>query len=381
MSFKSILNNERIVDSQVFDYIYNNHLFESSGHPLFKTNDPEEFNDMLYRIVKVVDLLNDKLSSAKSEKVVKVSITNNYTKNTSRYYNAIIYKPISISLNKLGFKDIINSQHSNMELNIIDVIDENITEEDFDFISSCISGEFTHQANQVVIKDKFRNISKDPNIMKVNCYAINNKIIMHSFLSVFLHEYLHFYESYNRTKDGKENLLGYIRQPRFYNILKREAHNFDFTTEELDALYLVLYRLFNGEDNALIGNLFGSLISCNINSLSDFENKRSKMRGINEYDNIKDAIKVLEGIDPEKFYNFFNAHTGFFKGIVKTDNGLVKVNKRVYTRPAESVKREFLSIIEKKTNKLYKKLMRFVSKYIEMINAFDKKFINTAISD
>ena len=44
MSFKSILNNERIVDAQVFDYVYNNHLFESSGHPLLNTDSPEEFN-------------------------------------------------------------------------------------------------------------------------------------------------------------------------------------------------------------------------------------------------------------------------------------------------------------------------------------------------
>ena len=247
MSFKSILNNERIVDSQVFDYIYNNHLFESSGHPLFNYKDPEEFNDILYRIVTVVDILNDKLKSAKVEKVVKVSIINNITKKETKYYNTIIYKPISISLNKLGFKDVIDSQHSNLELNICDIIEDNITEEDLELITSCATGEFTHQGNQIVIKDKFRNLSKDPNIMKVNCYAINNKIIMHSFLSVFLHEFLHFYESYNRTKNSQENILGYIRQPRFNNILKRESKNFNFTKEEFDALNIVLYRLFNGE--------------------------------------------------------------------------------------------------------------------------------------
>jgi hypothetical protein len=381
MSFKSILNNERIVNTQVFDYIYNNHLFESSGHPLFNYKDPEEFNDILYKLVKIVDIMNGKLVTAKVDKYVRVYITDSISKKRTNSYNAIIYKGISISLNKLGFKDVINSQHSNLELNIINIVEENITEEDLDIIKTCASGEFTHQSNQVVIKDKFRNVSSDPNIMKINCYAINGKIILQSFLQVFLHEYLHFYESYNRTKSGKDNLLGFIRQPHFHKILKRDLKNFNFTEEEVDALWVVFYRLFNGEDNALIGSLFGSLIGNNISSLSDFESVKDKLNGFSEYNMIKNSIKILEDIDAEKLYDFLKTYPGFFKGIKQTENGLEKINRNVSTRPKESVKREFLSIVEKKVNKLYKNLMRFSSRYIEMMNAFDEKFINTSISD
>lgn len=176
-------------------------------------------------------------------------------------------------------------------------------------------------------------------------------------------------------------MLGFIRQPLFHKILKRDLKNFNFTEEEVDALWVVFYRLFNGEDNALIGSLFGSLIGNNISSLSDFESVKDKLNGFTEYNSIKDSIKILEDIDSEKLYDFFNTYPGFFKGIKQTDNGLEKINRRVSTRPTESVKREFLSIVEKKVNKLYKNLMRFSSRYIEMMNAFDEKFINTSISD
>ena len=381
MSFKSILNNERLVYSQVFDYVYNNHLFESSGHPLLNTDSPEEFNDMLYNIVNVVNIINDKLKKAPVDRWIRFQITNNATKTASREFQGVVYKPISISLNKLGFKEVINAQHSNLKIDVINIVDENITEEDFDYISSGGNGDFTHQSNQVVVNGKFKNRSRDANIMRVDCFAINGKIVMHTFLQVFLHEFLHFYESYNRTKSSKDNLLGYIRQPRFASILKREAHNFSFTEEEVNSLWLILYRLFNGEDNALVGSLFGSMISYNVASLADFDNVKNKLKGFKEYNSLKDAIKIVENIDDEQLYIFFKRFPGFFKGVVQTEEGLEKIDKRILTRTKENVKREFLSIVERKTNKLYKKLMKFASRYLYMLKSFDDKFINSAVSD
>ena len=381
MSFKSILNNERLVDSQVFDYVYNNHLFESSGHPLLNTDSPEEFNDMLYNIVKVVNIINDKLKKAPIDRWIRFQINNNLTKTKSREFQGAAYKPISISLNKLGFKEVINAQHSNLKIDVINIVDENITEEDFDYISSGGNGDFIHQSNQVVVNGKFKNQSTDANIMRVDCFAINGKIVMHTFLQVFLHEFLHFYESYNRTKSSKDNLLGYIRQPRFASILKREAHNFSFTEEEVNALWLILYRLFNGEDNALVGSLFGSMISYNVTTLAEFDSVKNKLKGFKEYNSIKDAIKIVESIDDEQLYIFFKRFPGFFKGVVQTEEGLEKIDKRIITRAKENVKREFLSIVERKINKLYKKLMKFASRYLYMMKSFDDEFINSAVSD
>lgn len=381
MSFKSILNNERIVDAQVFDYVYNNHLFESSGHPLFTDESPEEFIDILYSITQVAETINKKLKKAPIDKWVKFRITNTATKTKSREFQGVVYKPISIALNKLGFKDVINAQHSNLKINVFNIVEENITEEDLDFINTTGNGQFLHQSSQVVVDGKFKNVSKDPNIMSIECFAINGRLVMNSFMHVFLHEFLHFYESYNRTTAGKDNLLGYIRQPRFSNILKREAHNFNFTEEEVNALWFIFYRLFNGEDNALVGSLFGSMISYNVTTLAQFEDVKDKLWGFKEYNEFKRAIKVVEDIEPEQLYRFFNRFPGFFKGVTQTDNGLEKVDKRILTRPMESVKREFLSIVEKKVNKVYKKLMKFVSRYLYMMKSFDDKNINAAISD
>lgn len=381
MSFKSILNNERIVDSQVFDYVYNNHLFESSGHPLFTDESPEEFIDILYSITQVVETINKKLKKTPIERMVNFSLTNSVTKTESREFHGFVYKPISIALNKLGFKDVINAQHSNLKVNVYNIVEDNITEEDLDFINSTGNGYFTHQSEQVVINGKFRNVSKDPNIMGIECFAINGRIVMHSFMHVFLHEFLHFYESYNRTTAGDDNLLGYIRQPRFSNILKREAHNFNFTEEEVNALWIIFYRLFNGEDNALVGSLFGSMISYDVTTLAQFEDIKNKLWGFKEYNYLKNAIKVVEDIEPEQLYNFFKRFPGFFKGVTQTDNGLEKIDKRIFARPMESVKREFLSIVEKKVNKVYKKLMKFASRYLYMMKSFDDKHINAAISD
>ena len=381
MSFKSILNNERIVDAQVFDYVYNNHLFESSGHPLFTDESPEEFIDMLYSITQVAETINKKLKKAPIDRWIRFQITNNVTKTASREFQGVVYKPISISLNKLGFKEVINAQHSNLKIDVINIVEENITEEDLDFINSTGNGQFLHQGSQVVVNGKFKNVSKDPDIMSIECFAINGRLVMNIFMHVFLHEFLHFYESYNRTIAGKDNLLGYIRQPRFSNILKREAHNFNFTEEEVNALWLILYRLFNGEDNALVGSLFGSMISYDVTTLAQFEDVKDKLWGFKEYNELKRSIKVVEDIETEKLYKFFKSNPGFFKGVTQTDNGLVKVNKRILTRPMESVKREFLSIVEKKVNKVYKKLMKFVSRYLYMMKSFDDKHINAAISD
>lgn len=380
MSFKSILNNERIVDAQVFDYVYNNHLFESSGHPLFTDESPEEFIDILYSITQVAETINKKLKKAPIDKWVKFLITNTATKTKSREFQGVVYKPISIALNKLGFKDVINAQHSNLKINVFNIVEENITEEDLDFVNTTGNGQFLHQSSQVVVDGKFKNVSKDPNIMSIECFAINGRLVMNSFMHVFLHEFLHFYESYNRTTAGKDNLLGYIRQPRFSNILKREAHNFNFTEEEVNALWFIFYRLFNGEDNALVGSLFGSMISYNVTTLAQFEDVKDKLWGFKEYNEFKRAIKVVEDIEPEQLYRFFNRFPGFFKGVTQTDNGLEKVDKRILTRPMESVKREFLSIVEKKVNKVYKKLMKFVSRYLYMMKSFDDKNINAAIS-
>lgn len=381
MSFKSILNNERIVDAQVFDYVYNNHLFESSGHPLFTDESPEEFIDILYNITQVAETINKKLKKAPIDRWVNFRITNTATKTKSREFQGVVYKPISIALNKLGFKDVINAQHSNLKINVFNIVEENITEKDLDFINSTGSGQFLHQSSQVVVDGKFKNVSKDPNIMNIECFAINGRLVMNSFMHTFLHEFLHFYESYNRTIAGKDNLLGYIRQPRFSNILKRQVYNFNFTEEEVNALWLIFYRLFNGEDNALVGSLFGSMISYNVTTLAQFEDVKDKLWGFKEYNELKRSIKVVEDIETEKLYKFFKSNPGFFKGVTQTDNGLVKVNKRILTRPMESVKREFLSIVEKKVNKVYKKLMKFASRYLYMMKSFDDKNINAAISD
>ena len=336
---------------------------------------------MLYNIVKVVNIINDKLKKAPIDRWIRFQINNNLTKTKSREFQGAAYKPISISLNKLGFKDVINAQHSNLKIDVINIVDENITEEDFDYISSSGNGDFTHQSNQVVVNGKFKNQSTDANIMRVDCFAINGKIVMHTFLQVFLHEFLHFYESYNRTKSSKDNLLGYIRQPRFASILKREAHNFSFTEEEVNALWLILYILFNGEDNALVGSLFGSMISYNVTTLAEFDSVKNKLKGFKEYNSIKDAIKIVESIDDEQLYIFFKRFPGFFKGVAQTEEGLKKIDKRIITRAKENVKREFLSIVERKINKLYKKLMKFASRYLYMMKSFDDEFINSAVSD
>lgn len=373
---KSIYNNERIVDTKCFHYIYNNELFES-GHPLFNHNDSNIANELINKIINVVSILNDKLKNSPIKKCGYLELTDkkNEKKVNNRSYYVQEHKPISISINKLGFKDVINAKHSNLIVKICNIIDD-ISREDIDLFKTATSGYFLSSMTQTVEDGKFINIRKNNSseLIGITCFAINGNIILDTFLFVFLHEFQHFFDYYNLTVGGLHKTRKWHKYSDYFEKVKK-YEGILFSKEECEALKLLLYRLFEDEDNALIGNLFGELISYNVSSLSEFKNVKEDMQVFKTYNNLKSSLNIVEDIDATMLHKFLSDNPGFFRGVKKMGNDLIRIDLDVSNKDANAIKRRFLGIVEKKLNKVYTKMMDFVGRYIYMRKSYEESMV------
>ena len=366
----NIINNEKQIDRQIFNLIYhsfyNQSINEDSGHPLFKYGDSKETFDWLDRIYNVIDVINDKLKTTKIKARYKIKI--NDKDKTSYVYDE--YLPISIALNKLGFKDVIDSRHSNFKIIVRNVVDGANELSDYLKLRNISSGTYKNSIYREVIKSKFNNNAKDSIIMDCICYAIDGKIIPISFLRVFLHEYLHFYEHYNRFID--KTFYSQNKMLRHINAAQRTVNRFVFSEEEANALKYVVYHLYTGEDNAKIGELFSDLISFNIKDLSEFNANKKDFLSFFIYEELKKSIQIIKGTDVKELANFIRANPMLFQiknykmGVDKTDNF-----------SDEYLVKKFIKSIEIKTTKFYEKLMKFVGRYIYMQQEHENEIVTS----
>ena len=97
----SIEQNEKRIKNQILNTLgYYTALNEDSGHPLFKYGNPSETFDWIERIKNSINVINDKIKNGKIEGRYKTTFNN-----SKRSIIFDQYYPISLSLNKLGFKE------------------------------------------------------------------------------------------------------------------------------------------------------------------------------------------------------------------------------------------------------------------------------------
>ena len=130
----------------------------------------------------------------------------------------------------------------------------------------------------------------------------------------------------------------------------------------------ILYVLFYGEDNARIGTLFGHLISYNIETLRDFHDNKKYIYYFTEYENLKNYLDIVKNIDDDILFYIFEK-SNFFRGANKMPKDISLMTPR-------KVKKWFIDIVELKLKKFYEKGMKFVGRYINMLNNYkDNNFI------
>lgn len=353
----NLLKFEKYINTQIFNYIFNNEIYESAGHPLFNESDDKSL-EFISKIKNIFNIINNKLSISKDN-------GKTYTaKFNDKKLNARCYK-INILLDKLGFTDIIYSPGAKLNLTVYDIFNsDKLSNDDYNALYTGSSGKLIWYSNDKINKRKFVT---DSDKMEITCYAINGKILPHSFLPIFLHEYLHFYENFNRTKSDKHKkfISDLHTHKSIYNNDKIKNHLED---DELTALKRILYVLFYGEDNARIGTLFGHLISYNIETLRDFHDNKKYIYYFTEYEMLKKYFDIVKNIDDDILFYIFEKGN-FFRGANKMPKDISSMTPR-------KVKKWFIDIIELKLKKFYEKGMKFVGRYINMLNNYkDNNFI------
>lgn len=360
----NILLNERKCYTEIYDLIYRGiTLNEDSGHPLFKYNNPVETFDWIVRIKNVISILNDKISNTSVERTYKIEFDD--PNNTTYKYQAL--KPISIAINKLGFKDVINTQHSTLTLKINNVISNCDDYDDYTLLRDYSVGYCNWNPARKIIKDKFVNTYNKSEMIYAECWAIKGQIIPISFLLVFLHEYLHFYEQYNRTINN--TLYNEYKRIVINKDIINDIKNFNFSDDEKFALKELLYHLYNGEDIAKMGNLFADLISFDINSLSSFNRYKDKINVFKIYNKLCKCLNIIKNFkDIKELAIFIKSHTD-----ILTNNKNVNITK--YSD--EKIFKLFVAKMEDRLNKFYKKIIRFTGRYIHMQQEYKNQIVKS----
>ena len=325
--FENKLNNE------LFDYIFNHSLYESSGHPLFIYDDADKMELFLNKFKNLIEIINKCIPKLRIEKEGNLSLENN----PNRKYFVNVLKSFSIPMTDFGFDDIIDVGNHKFKIDIINVIDNDITYEDIAALTDFSSGSFAQVKNSYIKKNQYKN-DHIVDIINGKCIAVNGKILPQSFLSIFFHEYIHLYDNFNRLKTYKDNYLN------FYNRVNDAANRENqikhyFSGNEENAIKYLLYRLFNGEDNAIIGDLFADLISYNVISYNDYKRNIKYMRSFRIYEKCKNALNIIKDVDA---FSLFNAV--LYKSVKydykKKERCPFKENKIAYFRKKQWVTKE-----------------------------------------
>ena len=140
--FENKLNNE------LFDYIFNHSLYESSGHPLFIYDDADKMELFLNKFKNLIEIINKCIPKLRIEKEGNLSLENN----PNRKYFVNVLKSFSIPMTDFGFDDIIDVGNHKFKIDIINVIDNDITYEDIAALTDFSSGSFAQVKNSYIKK-------------------------------------------------------------------------------------------------------------------------------------------------------------------------------------------------------------------------------------
>lgn len=364
---------EKKIDCNFAKYIYGM-LNEDSGHPLFKYGDPDITLKYINKIKNTINIVNKKISQCKKY-TEDILILNHPTGITNKYKTHI--KTISLSISDLGFDEIVPSKNQIIEINVCDIIDRKNLFDNYDFseLEQLSTGAVYWYGVDKISKfqKKFKTGLLNNKKISISCYAVNSNVIVNTFLPVFLHEYVHFYENYKRTKNNL-NIEFIKNNNKIKNIINLDYFN------SLDQNYQyafsnIFYLLFNSEYNAKIGNLFGELISYNISTLSEFRYNRNNLIFFEEYEQIKNDINLISSIDENILYKLL--YDGEFFNVFNKSKYVI--NDITFKDP-NIIKKRFIKIISNNAKKLYAHGMKFVGRYLYMLNDNKNKTIKQIYS-
>ena len=350
---KFLLTEKRKLDINLFNYIFNNKIRnvvnEAFGHPLISNKDFKWIN-LIYDFINTV---NNEILSA------KVIVEKN---------NAQLLDTIKLSLDDLGFTNALGIDNGIIDINVKNLINYDLSVEDYIFLeNSFSSGSY-----------KFNLKNKENAKITINCIAINGKVIPHTLIPSFLHELIHSYEELKRNdnKTFKHFINAFID----FKLTNNSSEKFIgiLFKEEIQSLKNVLYRLFNGEDNALIGNLLGEFITYEIFSYNDFEKYKNKLKPFKILEQLENDINIIKNINDERLFQFIKSNAKILIGKQFNEDGTFEyITRNIISSDPIKIKKLFIKILEKKYLKLYKKLLSTSGKYIVLFQNYYKTVIET----
>ena len=147
--------------------------------------------------------------------------------------------------------------------------------------------------------------------IRVECYALNNKLNVQSFTSVFYHEFNHAYENYNRLKNshGGSSFKDLARRKRYGSAISYMRSNNEFTS----SIGEILYRLWdNSELTSTAAAIYGELSAINSkrkNYIQDMEKTHTYERYLALK---KDLVNVNKVTDEDAWFNVASM-MGYYK--------------------------------------------------------------------
>lgn len=350
---KFLLTEKRKLDIMFFNYIFNNKIRnvvnEAFGHPLISNKDFKWIN-LIYDFINTV---NNEILSA------KVIVEKN---------NAQLLDTIKLSLDDLGFTDELGIDNGIIDINVKNLINYDLSVEDYIFLeNSFSSGSY-----------KFNLKNKENTKITINCISINGKVIPHTLIPSFLHELIHSYEELKRNNN--KTFKHFINTFIDFKLTNNSSEKFIgiLFKEEIKSLKNVLYRLFNGEDNALIGNLLGEFITYKIFSYNDFEKYKDKLKTFKILEQLENDINIIKNINDERLFQFIKYNAKILIGKQFNEDGTFEyITRNIISSDPIKIKKLFIKILEKKYLKLYKKLLSASGKYIVLFQNYYKTVIET----
>lgn len=213
----------------------------------------------------------------------------------------------------------------------------------------------TNGSNEIIKNNSINNEKLNKVNIKINCDAINNKIVLKDFYETFNHEYNHAYEEYKRfLNKAKNNNIKNAEEVFNYYGVKNRNELLKSENEIEKSFGWVLYVLWNKGE-------FNSWTTSSYSYLKGIKSSRN---------NFSDDVKKCDGYSTYQYLK-----NNFIPEIKKCDNylmwvsiyNMVSKNKIIDFSNKENFekikyfKERFIKISEKRLNRFWIKLCRNAS--------------------
>ena len=191
-----------------------------------------------FRYKKIIDICVEYINKALNEEDGEIEGIGTVTINGNKYNDAVVQNfEIDIPSELFNWVDIFNSLH--IKANVKNIIGDFNREDEIKFYP-VDNGKYT--INSTMDYD-YKTKKLDNVNIEINCYALNDKLNVHSFTSVFYHEFNHAYENYNLLKNssGARSMSDINSHMRYKNsiMMIKSKH------KSYNKVGWILYRLWD----------------------------------------------------------------------------------------------------------------------------------------